>query len=42
VLIDGNPLQDITQTRKVRGVMLNGKWLSREYIDAGLKPLASR
>ncbi|HEX6893067.1 MAG TPA: amidohydrolase family protein [Chryseolinea sp.] len=42
VLIDGNPLQDIKQTRKVRGVMLNGKWLSREYIDAGLKPLANR
>ncbi|HMG93614.1 MAG TPA: amidohydrolase family protein, partial [Chryseolinea sp.] len=28
ILIDGNPLQDITQTRKVHGVMLNGKWLS--------------
>ena len=42
VLIDGNPLQDITKTRKVQGVMLNGKWLSREYIDAGLKPLAGR
>jgi imidazolonepropionase-like amidohydrolase len=42
VLIEGNPLQDIRQTRKVHGVMLNGKWLSKEYIDAGLKPLAAR
>jgi imidazolonepropionase-like amidohydrolase len=42
VLIDGNPLQDITQTKKVQGVMLNGKWLSREYIDAGLGRLAGR
>jgi hypothetical protein len=42
VLIDGNPLKDITQTRKVQGVMLNGKWLSKEYIESGLKPLASR
>jgi imidazolonepropionase-like amidohydrolase len=42
VLIDGNPLQDITNTRKVRGVMLNGKWLSKEYIDRGLRPLAER
>ena len=42
VLIEGNPLQDIKQTRKVHGVMLNGKWLSREYIDAGLRPLADR
>jgi len=42
VLIDGNPLKDITQTKKVRGVMLNGKWLSKEYIDAGLKPLIKK
>jgi imidazolonepropionase-like amidohydrolase len=42
VLIDGNPLRDIRQTRKIQGVMLNGKWLSKEYIDAGLKPLAGR
>ncbi|HMG93504.1 MAG TPA: amidohydrolase family protein, partial [Chryseolinea sp.] len=42
ILIDGNPLQDITQTRKVQGVMLNGKWLSKEYIEAGLKPFSSR
>jgi imidazolonepropionase-like amidohydrolase len=41
VLIAGNPLQDISQTRKIQGVMLNGKWLSKEYIDAGLKPLAA-
>ncbi len=42
LLIDGNPLQDITQTRKVQGVMLNGKWLSKEYIAAGLRLLAGR
>ena len=42
LLIDGNPLRDITQTRKIQGVMLNGKWLSKEYIAEGLKPLASR
>ncbi|MBA4057449.1 MAG: amidohydrolase, partial [Marivirga sp.] len=39
VLIGGNPLKDISQTKKIEGVMLNGKWLSREYIDAGLKKL---
>jgi len=37
VLISGNPLKDITQTKNVEGVMLNGKWLSKAYIDAGLK-----
>ena len=39
VLINGNPLSDITQTKKISGVMINGKWLSREYIDEGLKKL---
>ena len=39
VLIDGNPLNDVTQTKKISGVMINGKWLSREYIDEGLKKL---
>ena len=39
VLIGGNPLKDISQTRNVEGVMLNGRWLSKEYIDAGLKKL---
>jgi imidazolonepropionase-like amidohydrolase len=39
VLIGGDPLKDISQTKKVEGVMLNGKWLSKEYIDAGLKKL---
>lgn len=39
VLIGGNPLKDISQTKKIEGVMLDGKWLSKEYIDAGLKKL---
>lgn len=39
VLIGGNPLTDISQTKKIEGVMLNGKWLSREYLDSGLKKL---
>lgn len=37
ILIGGNPLTDITQTKKVEGVMLRGQWMSRAYIDAGLK-----
>jgi imidazolonepropionase-like amidohydrolase len=39
VLIGGNPLVDINQTKKIEGVMLNGKWLSKPFIDAGLKKL---
>jgi imidazolonepropionase-like amidohydrolase len=39
VLINGNPLTDITNTKKVDGVMVQGKWLSKSEIEAGLKKL---
>lgn len=39
VLVNGNPLTDITNTKKVEGVMVRGKWLSKVEIDAGLKRL---
>jgi len=39
VLINGNPLTDITNTKKVEGVMVRGKWLSKSEIEAGLKKL---
>lgn len=40
VLISGNPLVDINQTKKVEGVVLDGKWLSKTYLQNGLKRLA--
>ena len=40
VLVGGNPLIDITQTKKVEGVMLEGRWLSKAYIEKGLKNLS--
>ncbi len=39
VLINGNPLADITNTKKVEGVMVRGKWLSKIEIESGLKKL---
>lgn len=42
VLVNGNPLTDITQTQNISGVMLNGKWLSKAEIDAGLKMLEKK
>jgi imidazolonepropionase-like amidohydrolase len=39
ILINGNPLTDITNTKNVQGVMMRGKWLSKSEIDAGLKKL---
>jgi imidazolonepropionase-like amidohydrolase len=37
ILINDNPFTDITNTKKVEGVMVRGKWLSKAEIDAGLK-----
>jgi imidazolonepropionase-like amidohydrolase len=39
ILLNGNPLTDINQTKNIYGVMLNGKWLTKEWIDATLKKL---
>ena len=36
VLLDANPLEDIGNTSRIAGVMLNGKWLSRAEIDKRL------
>ncbi|MEJ0033705.1 MAG: amidohydrolase family protein [Bacteroidota bacterium] len=39
VLLNGNPLKDITQTQAIAGVMIGKKWLSKSYIDSELKRL---
>jgi imidazolonepropionase-like amidohydrolase len=39
ILLNGNPLADISNTKKIEGVVLNGKWLSKSERDAGLKKL---
>lgn len=39
VLVGGNPFTDITNSKKIEGVMIRGKWLSKAEIDAGLKKL---
>jgi imidazolonepropionase-like amidohydrolase len=36
VLLDANPLADITNTTKIAGVMLGGKWMSKEDIQKKL------
>ena len=38
VLLDANPLQDIGNSSRIAGVMINGRWLSRNTIDAALAP----
>ncbi|CCH53193.1 amidohydrolase [Fibrisoma limi BUZ 3] len=39
VLLNGNPLTDINQTRTIEGVMMGTNWLSKAYIQKELKKL---
>jgi imidazolonepropionase-like amidohydrolase len=39
LLLNGNPLDDINQAKNIEGIMLGNLWLSKEYINAGLKKL---
>jgi imidazolonepropionase-like amidohydrolase len=40
MLVDGNPLADISNLRNNSGVMIRGKWLSQEYIEEKLALIA--
>jgi imidazolonepropionase-like amidohydrolase len=40
ILLDGNPLEDITNMKKIEGVMIRGKWISKSEIDEMLKTIA--
>jgi len=40
ILLDANPLDDITNTRRIHGVMVRGRWLPRRELDVILDRLA--
>jgi hypothetical protein len=40
LLLEANPLQDVRNARRATGVMLRGRWLSREALDRILVSLA--
>jgi imidazolonepropionase-like amidohydrolase len=40
ILLDANPLENIDNTTKIAGVMLNGRWMSRSDLDKRLDELA--
>lgn len=42
VLLDASPLTDIANVAKISGVMVNGRWFSREDLDAGLAKIAAK
>lgn len=39
IVLNGNPLNDINETKNIDGVVLRGQWLSKEWIDTTLKKL---
>ena len=41
ILLDGNPLSAIANTRRISGVMVRGRWLSSEAIAKVLRELSS-
>jgi imidazolonepropionase-like amidohydrolase len=41
VLLDGNPLENIANVRKIRGVMLQGRYFDRDALDAMLEEAKS-
>lgn len=42
LLLEANPLQDISNIREQAGVMVRGQWLSQELINEGLAEIAAR
>lgn len=42
ILLDANPLDDISNTRKISGVFVNGQWVDKAKIEMMLSDLAKR
>ncbi|HZI52166.1 MAG TPA: amidohydrolase family protein, partial [Chitinophagaceae bacterium] len=39
LLLSGNPLSDINQSKNIEGVMMGNLWFGKDYLNAGLKKL---
>ena len=39
LLLNGNPLEDINQSKNIEGVMMGNLWMNKEYITTELKKL---
>jgi imidazolonepropionase-like amidohydrolase len=42
VLVNANPLQSVSNTKKIEGVVLNGTWMDRKVLDAQLAKLVKK
>ncbi len=40
ILVDANPLQDISAASKIAGVMMRGRWIGKAEIDARMRQLS--
>ena len=42
LLVDANPLKDISAASKIAGVMMRGRWIGREEIDRRMRDISGR
>ena len=42
ILVDGNPLEDLNNLRRLSGVMIHGRWLSRTELQRHLDTVRAR
>lgn len=42
LLLDANPLEQISATSKIRGVLMRGRWIGRDEIDRRMATIAKR
>lgn len=42
ILVNGSPLDDLAAISDLAGVMVRGRWIARDEIDAGLERIASK
>lgn len=42
ILLNGNPLADINQTKNIEGVLVNGRWVSKQSINKILQSLEKK
>lgn len=42
MLLRGNPLEDVANVARIEGVVLRGRWLSRQELDTRLEAIAAR
>ena len=42
VLLEANPLEDLGHLTERAGVMVRGRWLDREFLEAGLRAIAAK